>query len=245
MITQHNGVSFDSYEEKRQRERNFSAKVFALQKGFKLLAGVDYSFYCTLDADVSFEPTYFQEIIDKFRKDSRLGIAGGIILDLYDNKLHKRMSSLSNVTGAVQFFCKECFLSTGGFVSSKLGGEDTILEIRAKKKGWKVQSFPELLIYHYRRTGSAEQSLFKSRYKYGITDYCLGNPLLFEFFKCCHRVKEPPYIIGAIMVFCGFIISYFKRTEKFLFKDEIEFVRKEQLKKIWNWAPQRFRFVFK
>jgi len=223
--------------------RDFSAKVLALQKGFQLLADVNYSFYCTLDADVSFQPDYFKIILTKFCENPKLGIAGGIRLNYCNDKFRKEIVSLSNVVGSVQFFRRECFESAGGFVPSKIGGEDTILEIRAKKNGWIVQSFQELQIYHYRRTGSAEGFLLKSRYRDGIADYCLGNPIFFEFFKCCRRLTQRPYLIGSVMTFCGFTVSFFKKPEKFLSNDEIEFVKRYQLKKIKNWVYQRLRFL--
>ncbi len=243
--TRHGFIRFLRREKKDGR--NFSAKVLALQGGLRLLADVDYSFYCTLDADVSLDKTYFQTIIDKFHENPRLGIAGGNVLNYYDNKLHKRAySNISSVTGAVQFFRRECYESTGGYVPSKIGSEDTIIEIKAKINGWLVRSFPELHILHYRRTGTAGYSILRSRFIYGMKDYCLGNAIWFEFFKCCFRyIKIRPYIIGSVMMFCGFFFSYFKKPEKFLSKDEIIFLRKEQFKKARNWAHQRLRSAFK
>ncbi len=216
-----------------------------MQEGLRLLSDVDYSFYCTLDADVSFDPNYFKTIIDKFRENPKLGIGGGIVMDFYKNALHSRGYSNSSVTGAVQFFRRECYESTGGYVPSKIGSEDTIIEIKAQKNGWEVRSFPELKIIHYRRTGTAGQSILRSRYKYGIEDYCLGNPMWFEFCKCCYRCIKRPYVIGAVMMFCGFSFSYFKKPKKFLSSDEIEFVRNKQFKKIKNWAHQRLQFFFR
>lgn len=214
--------------------RNFSDKVLALREGIQMLTDVDYSFFCTLDADVSFDKTYFQAILEKFHKNPRLGIAGGIILDYINDKPFKIIGSLSSVPGAIQFFSRDCYSSTGGYTTSKFGGIDSILEIKAKKQGWEIQSFPELHIHHHRRIGTGDTFPLKARYRNGIQDYCLGNPFLFEFLKCCYRFQEPPYIIGAVAWFCGYLFSCFRKPERALAEEEIAFIRKEQNKRIKN-----------
>jgi glycosyltransferase involved in cell wall biosynthesis len=219
----------------KKEDRNFWSKEFALSEGFQLLANVDYSFYCTLDADVSFDETYFQAILNKFHENPNLGIAGGIRLNYYNDKLHKEISGISNVVGSVQFFRKECFESIGGFFLSQNSGSvgDAVLEKKAKKNGWTVQSFPELQIYHYRETGTRSSSTLKARFKDGFYDYQLGNMIIFEFFKSCYRLlKERPYIIGAVFRLWGYLFACFKKPEKLLSKDEIVFAKKEQLVKI-------------
>jgi glycosyltransferase involved in cell wall biosynthesis len=213
-------------------ERNFSAKVLALQQGLRALADVEYSFYCTLDADVSFGEGYFQAVLRKFHENPGLGIAGGTVLDFYDGAPHRRIASLSSVAGAVQFFRRECFLSTGGFVPSSIGGEDAVLEIKAMKNGWTVQSFPELQVFHYRRTGAGNGSRLKSRFNYGILDYCLGNTLLFEFLKCLRRLAEGPFFLASAARFSGYAYSLIRKPARLLCGDELFFARSRQHKRI-------------
>ena len=216
----------------KQGGHDFSAKSLALQDGFRLLTGRDYSFYCILDADVSFDETYFQSILKKFHDNPKLGIAGGIILEYYNHKPRGRVASMSSVTGAVQCIRRECFPSDSCPVLTEIGGEDSVVEIRAKKNGWTVQSFPDLRICHHRITGSAEAANLKSKFNYGITDYRLGNPVIFEILKCCHRVLERPFFLSGLAIFLGYSFSLFSNPEKLLSGDEITFVKKMQMQKL-------------
>lgn len=227
---QHNFICFLRRE--KNKERNYYQKVLSLKEGFKLLANIEYDYIGTLDADISFEKDYFQMVLIKILNNNKFGIVGGTVLDYYNNKPHKRLGSLSSVCGAVQFFRKECLQSIGGFFPVTIGIDDSILEIKAKKRGWIVQSFPDLFVYSYRIVGTADSSLLKAMFKEGIKDYFLGNTILFEFLKCCHRTQEMPYIIGAVSKFYGFLFYYFKKPKQILSDDEIAFVRNLQQKKL-------------
>lgn len=64
-----------------EHARNFAAQVHAINLGCKSLQSLQYRFIANLDSDVSFGPTYFQKLIDKFDRDSNLGLAGGYIFE--------------------------------------------------------------------------------------------------------------------------------------------------------------------
>jgi glycosyltransferase involved in cell wall biosynthesis len=215
----------------KKSERDFSSRTIALQEGFRLFDGMEYAFFCTLDAGVSFDSIYFQTILEKFRANPKLGIAGGVILEYYKGRPRTRIASRESVTGAVQCVRRECMQADYNVSTSKDGGQDSIIEVRAKMSGWEVQSFPELLIHHYRPTGLAEGAL-KSKYHYGVNDYRLGNPVVFEFLKCCHRMFEFPYVVSGCVIFLGYLSAFFKKPPRLLSDDEIAFVKTMQMRKI-------------
>jgi len=62
--------------------RNFASKVFAINKGLKMLESIDYKFIGNIDADVEFESDYFERILEKFNDNVNLGIVGGWIHEL-------------------------------------------------------------------------------------------------------------------------------------------------------------------
>jgi len=227
---QHGFISFIRRE--KQGGHDFSAKSLALEEGLRSLADQDYSFYCTLDADVTFDKTYFQSILAKFRDNPKLGIAGGIVLEYYGNKPRRRIASMSSVCGAVQCIRRECLQPDLGPVLTEIGGEDSVVEIKAKLNGWAVQSFPELRIYHHRVTGAADAANLKSKFNYGITDYRLGNPVLFEILKCFQRVLERPFFLSGLAIFLGYSFSHFNHPARLLSGDEIAFVKKMQMRKL-------------
>ena len=57
-----------------------------------------------LDADVSFGHNYYASLINKFKDNPKLGVAGGIFFDVYNGKKVKVYPSPFSVGGATQFF---------------------------------------------------------------------------------------------------------------------------------------------
>ena len=64
----------------RSPGRSFGSKVAALHKAYELFDGVAYDFIGNLDADVTFDPSYYAELIAHFERAPQLGIAGGLVL---------------------------------------------------------------------------------------------------------------------------------------------------------------------
>lgn len=102
-------------------ERDFSSKVKAINAGYEKLRDLEYEFIGNLDADVSLSPDYYERIIETFSQNPKLGIAGGIIVELDGNRPINQNISLNSVAGAIQLFRHQCFLQTGGFVQMELG----------------------------------------------------------------------------------------------------------------------------
>ena len=115
--------------------RDFASKVIAFKAGYMALSVRDYGYVGNLDADVSFAPDYYERVIKRFKIEKKLGIAGGVILELVGKKFRKQISGLNSIAGAVQLFRRECFEDIGGFVPIRFGGEDSVAETMARMKG--------------------------------------------------------------------------------------------------------------
>jgi len=59
-------------------QRNFGSKARAIAAGYERVKSIYHDYVGILDADVSFSPTYYESIMQKFEQNPRLGIAGGI-----------------------------------------------------------------------------------------------------------------------------------------------------------------------
>jgi len=153
---------------KNRDDRNFGSKARALNTGYRQIYKNDYRFIGILDADVSFEPSYFENIINRFDENNKLGIAGGVIVDIGDGQFLKKHRNLSSVSGAIQFFRRKCFEDIGGYLPLSAGGIDAAAEIMARMHGWQVASFPDLEVQHYRATGSEGKSICRARFLGGV-----------------------------------------------------------------------------
>src|SRR5262249_51835178 len=123
--------------------RSFGSKALAFQKGYQALAATRYDFIGNLDADVTFEPGYYERILQEMAKNARLGVAGGVIFDKTPSGFKRTTSSLNHAVGAVQFWRRECFEAVGGYRPATVGGVDSLAELTARMKGWETKSFPD------------------------------------------------------------------------------------------------------
>src|SRR3990172_593615 len=54
-----------------------SAVVRAFKCGYETIGEIDYDFIVKLDCDLSFEQNYFEQLLERFIDDHRLGISSG------------------------------------------------------------------------------------------------------------------------------------------------------------------------
>jgi glycosyltransferase involved in cell wall biosynthesis len=214
--------------------RNFGSQVRAFNAGFKKLNGLEYDFIGNLDADVSFQTDYYETILKRFDARPRLGLAGGIIFEENNGRFVPRLNNRTySVAHAVQLFRRSCFEDIGGYVPLRYGGSDSYAETTARFKGWEVQAFPELPVYHHKPTLTAEGMLIGG-FRQGKMDYNLGCSIIFELLKCISRTKVKPYGIYAGYRFAGFISRYFAKEQRGVSKEFIKKLRNEQYSKIMN-----------
>src|SRR5262245_25218438 len=216
----------------RRGERNFGAKALAFQCGYTHLKDTDYTFVGNLDADVEFDATYFERLLQKFADHPRLGLAGGIILEFDGCEFIQQNTRLSSVAGAIQFFRRRCYEEIGGYVPLKRGGIDTVVEVLARKHGWKVQTFPELKVMHHRRVAVRGGRILAARFRQGEMNYALGYHPLFQLLRCVLRIKDRPYFMGSLLMLSGYCWALLHAYPKTLSNDFMQFLRAEQISRL-------------
>src|SRR5690606_37173111 len=141
--------------------------IEAFYDGFTKLSN-PFDFIVKLDGDVSFQENYFESTLSEFESDPQLGIAGGCIYDQPDGKTWILHTTQDHVRGATKVYRRTCFDACGGLAPAM--GWDGIDEWNALSRGWKVISFQEYPLYHYRFTAAAT-GFVKSFYEQGNGAY--------------------------------------------------------------------------
>jgi len=217
------------HREQKGAKSNFASKVDALMAGYQQIKDKDYDLIGHLDADISFDSDYFQRIIEKFNGNPRLGLAGGYIYEQSRGHFEsRRFNTGRSVGGAVQLFRRACYEAVGPLVPFVMGGEDAYAEVMARMKGWEVRSFPELKVFHHRKSTIA-RGVFREFLQYGAMDYALGNHPLFEILKGVRRIRERPYLLATFLRMLGFTWSYWRRQKRNVPAEFIRYVRQEQM----------------
>ncbi len=212
--------------------RGTIAKVNALRAAYKELAPMSFDFIGNLDADVSFDPSYYEGLIAHFHSKPYLGIAGGMIYEKAGIEFQPRISNnIRSVAHAAQLVRSDCYSQIGGYIALEFGGEDWYAEIRARRKGWQVCSFPDLKVMHHRPTGASD-AILRHRFREGKMDFSVGSHPMFELIKCMRRIPEYPFGLGSIARMSGFLASYVTRSPRLVAPEIVTFLQREQLGRI-------------
>lgn len=198
--------------------------------GIEQITEHNWDFLVKLDADMSFDTKYFENIISKFVNNPNLGIGGGTILININgrNDIERPKDPKFHVRGATKFYRKECFLQIQPFVVGP--GWDTVDELKANMLGWTTKTFKDLYIYHNKLTGIADGS-FKNSVKNGLANYVTGYSPIFMFFKCLLRIFERPHFVITFGLLCGYIYGYISNSPQ-VNNDLKSYIRSEQRKQL-------------
>ena len=212
-------------------ERHFAAKVNAFNVGWERVKDIDYQIIGNLDADVSLDPDHFEFLLNQFRKDPALGVAGTTFKEVNDYDSEKdSFEGQTHVSGQVQIFRRECFEQIGGYRPNKAGGIDWMAVTTARMKGWKTRSFREKPFFHHRPMGTAERSEMASAFSYGEKDYYLGGHPLWEIFRVAYRMIKQP--LNGLALGLGYVWAALTREPRPVSPELMRFHRHEQMQKL-------------
>ena len=210
------------------RDRQFAAKVFAFNAGCARIKDTPYDIIGSLDADITFDETYFAFLIAKFENDSALGVTGTPFVEngmQYDYTF----TNIAHVSGACQMFRRACFEEIGGYTPIKGGGIDWAAVTTARMKGWKTLTFTEKVCHHHRKMGTGSHSALKSHFKHGQKDYYLGGHPLWQMFRSGYQMTHRPYIIGGMLLLLGYLWAAARGIERPVSSELMRFHRSEQM----------------
>jgi len=223
-----------------RQERHFAGKVHAFNAGYARVAGLPYEVIGNLDGDVSFEPDYFEFLLQKFAENPRLGVAGTPFREgtfQYDY----RFTSIEHVSGQCQIFRRGCFEEIGGYLARQAGGIDLVAVTTARMKGWETRTFPDKPYLHHRQMSTATSNRFLVPFKGGRLDYLLGSHPVWEAFRCVYQMTRPPLVIGGCLRMAGFAWALVRQLEKQVPAELIEFRRREQMRRLVAFAGRQLR----
>lgn len=213
-------------------ERHFAGKVDAFNAGYSSVKGLNYDIIGNLDGDISFPEDHFEFLLEKFRDDPLLGVAGTAFTEKGIKAYNYDIVSIEHVSGQCQIFRRECFEDIGGYIPIKGGGVDLTAVMTARMKGWKTRTFPERNFQHHRVMGTGSGTLLKSRFRFGEQDYYLGGHLLWEVLRSVYHMKKKPYVVGGLVLLCGYLWGALTRMERPISKELVAFRQKEQLSRL-------------
>ena len=225
-------------------ERDFAGKAEAFNAGYSHLAAVgsqpatSWDLIANLDADITFEPDYFEFLLQKFSANPRLGVAGTPFVEdhnrLDQHSYAHRFANSVHVSGACQMFRKECLADVGGYALLKTGAIDWAAVTTARMKGWETRTFNEKVCLHRRELGIGSGSPGKLSvcFHYGRKAYLVGGHPLWEYSRGLFRMWKRPFIVGGLCFIAGYTCAALGRSQRAVSQDLIRFHRAEQMARL-------------
>ena len=215
-----------------QRDRSFAAKVSCFNAGFERVKGLSYDVIASLDADITFQPDYFEFLLERFEENPRLGVGGTPFVEGPDAHYDYRFTNIEHVSGACQVFRRDCFTDIGGYVPIKGGGIDWVAVSTARMKGWQTRTFTERVCEHHRPMGTGSAGRITSIFRHGWKDYYLGGHPLWQLFRSVYQMTRRPYVIGGLFLLAGYCWAGLSGTRRLVSRELMSFHRAEQMTRL-------------
>ena len=219
---------------KPQYDRGFRYS-FLVKLGFDLLlddpeTAEDLDLIGIVDADMFFKPDYFEKLLEKFKKEPTLGIASGAIYSKRGNHFVREKSRPDQPRGSGRLIRVSCLEECGGYKVYK--SMDSVMNIKARNRGWQTRSFPEMKMYQSRETFS-RRSYWNGFLHQGKVSYYLGTPVFVALLKACrYSLLRPHYIFLPYLY--GYFKELFAKKEKVPDEETRNFYGREHLRAGFN-----------
>ncbi len=208
--------------------RSFASKVHCFNAGHARIGRIPFDIIGNLDADITFDPDYFEFLLSRFEADSRLGVAGTPFVEGTEHYDY-RFANLEHVSGACQLFRRECFTAVGGYTPVKEGGIDWIAVTTARMMGWTTRTFLEKNCFHHRKIGTSDSGPFRTIFRYGKKSYMLGGHPLWQLTRGLFQMKKKPYVVGGVLLISGYAWGFATRMKRPMSRELLQFYRREQM----------------
>ena len=189
----------------------------------------NYDIIVKLDADLILPPDYFETVLNAFKQDDNVGMAGGFAyIEKNGDWILENLTDKDHIRGAFKAYRKKCFLQIGNLKPAM--GWDTVDELLSKFYGWKVITDQSLKVKHLKPTGANYNKT--ARYKQGEAFYTLGYGFLITSIASAKlaMLKKKPFLFFDYIK--GFLKA--KRAKKPLLvtEEQAKFIRNYRLKKM-------------
>jgi glycosyltransferase involved in cell wall biosynthesis len=149
-----------------------------------------------VDADVSFDPDYFERLLDRFAADPRLGMASGSCWELVDGHWRLQPVTAGHVRGASRAYRRECLSIVDALEPSM--GWDGVDEIKAQVLGWRTATFRDPPFRHHRPRGERERNRLRAAAARGRGAWYMGYRPSFLVLRALWRLASDPGALGMV-----------------------------------------------
>lgn len=204
--------------------------IEAFYYGYDQIDASQFDFICKFDLDLELPPRYFEILIQRMNDNPRIGTCSGkaYFKDKKSGNLVSEKCGDEMSVGMTKFYRRSCFEEIGGFVRQVMW--DGIDCHKCRQLGWIAISWgnEELRFIHLRPMGSSQQGIFTGRMRHGFGQYFMGTGVLYMTASAIFRMLHPPYVLGGLAMWWGYIKSMMQRNIRFDDKELLTFIQQYQ-----------------
>ncbi|HEY1316405.1 MAG TPA: glycosyltransferase family A protein [Gaiella sp.] len=198
--------------------------VRAFHAGLELLPPEWPDVVVKLDVDTSFDERHFEGLLDAFRDDPRLGIAGGVCLEQdADGEWRPTHVTSDHVRGAVRAYRRACLRDVLPLEDGM--GWDGIDEAKAQARGWRTRTIPALSFRHHRPVGARDGGSHKRRVAEGRGAHYMGYRPSYLVARSLFQARRDPRALAMIV---GYLDSMIRRRPVLPDPDAVRVLREKQ-----------------
>ncbi|WP_044615789.1 glycosyltransferase [Gynuella sunshinyii] len=204
--------------------------IEAFYHGYDQIDVSQFDFVCKFDLDLDLPPRYFETLIERMNANPRIGTCSGkaYFRDQKTGELVSEKCGDEMSVGMTKFYRRSCFEEIGGFVRQVMW--DGIDCHKCRQLGWIAVSWdePDLRFIHLRPMGSSQKGIFTGRMRHGFGQYFMGTGLLYMTASSVFRLFHPPYLVGGLAMWWGYVKSMLQKQPRFADKELVQFIREYQ-----------------
>jgi hypothetical protein len=204
--------------------------IEAFYHGYDQIDVSQFEFICKFDLDLDLPAKYFETLIDRMKANPRLGTCSGkaYFKDKNSGELISEKCGNEMSVGMTKFYRRTCFEEIGGFVRQVMW--DGIDCHKCRQLGWIAESWdePDLNFIHLRPMGSSQKGIFTGRMRHGFGQYFMGTGIIYMAASSVFRMIHPPYILGGLAMFWGYLKSLISREKRFDDHELVKFIQTYQ-----------------
>jgi poly-beta-1,6-N-acetyl-D-glucosamine synthase len=200
----------------RRRERDRMARAHEWRAFAWALARATgpWDVAAKLDADLHLPPDLFAAMERRFLADPRLGIAGAYLSQrMGDGRLARQRCPAGHVEGPNRFYRRACLEAISPI--PPILGWDTIDEARARRCGWRTQSFglEGDDVVHLRRVGSYD-GILRGYRRAGWAAYAYGAHPVHLLASAAARLRDRPLGACTAAYLGGYAVAALRREPR-------------------------------
>lgn len=176
-----------------------------------------------LDADVSFDPGFFKQLLEAFAAEPSLGIASGSCLELEDGTWVPRHVTGDSVWGAVRAYRRACLADV--LPLEERMGWDGIDQLKANMRGWTTRTLPTLTFRHHRSEGERDGSRRAAWSAQGRASWYMGYRTWFLVLRALHHARREP---SALAMISGYARAALRREDRCAENEVRKYLRSRQ-----------------